>query len=42
MTSSEEGEISLSGLERDLEAALQDVRDAKKSRMKPANVTVIS
>lgn len=35
MNSSEEGEISLTGLERDLEAALHDVRAAKKSRMKP-------
>lgn len=36
--SSEEGEISLNALERDLEAALHDVRAAKKNRMKPATL----
>jgi hypothetical protein len=42
ITSSEEGEISLTMLENDLEAALHDVKAAKKARMKPANGKVIS
>jgi hypothetical protein len=42
ITSSEEGEISLTMLENDLEAALHDVKAAKKARMKPATVKVIS
>ncbi len=42
ITSSEEDEISLTTLENDLEAALHDVRAAKKARMKPATGKVIS
>ncbi len=42
ITSAEEDEISLTSLERDLEAALHDVRTAKKARMKPAAGKVIS
>lgn len=42
MTSSEDGEISLTMLENDLEASLREVRTAKKNRMKPANGSVIS
>lgn len=41
MNSTEPGELSLTGLERDLEAALRDVRAAKKDRMKPATGKVI-
>lgn len=41
MNSTEPGELSLTGLERDLEAALHDVRAAKKDRMKPATGKVI-
>lgn len=42
LTSAEEDDISLASLERDLEAALHDVRAAKKARMKPAAGKVIS
>lgn len=42
ITSSEEGEISLTALENDLEAALHDVRAAKKLRMKPTTGKVIA
>lgn len=42
ITSSEPDEISLTALEHDLEAALADIRAAKKARMKPANGKVIS
>lgn len=40
--SGEEDEISLASLENDLEAALHDVRAAKKLRLKPATGKVIS
>lgn len=42
ITSSDEDEISLTTLENDLDAALHDVRAAKKARMKPATGKVIS
>jgi len=42
ITSSEEDEISLTQLENDLEAALHDVRAAKKARMKPTTGKVIA
>jgi hypothetical protein len=42
IVSSEENEISLTMLEHDLEAALHDVRAAKKARMKPATGKVIA
>lgn len=42
IASSEEGEISLTTLENDLEAALHDVRAAKKLRMKPTTGKVIA
>jgi hypothetical protein len=41
ITSSEADEISLTTLENDLEAALHDVRAAKKARLKPAAGKVI-
>lgn len=40
--SPDEDTISLTTLERDLEAALLDVRNARKARMKPTTGTVIS
>jgi len=42
IASSEEGEISLTTLENDLEAALHDVRAAKKARMKTTTGKVIA
>lgn len=42
ITSSEDDEISLTTLENDLEAALHDVRAAKKARMKPVTGKVIA
>ena len=42
IVSSEDCEISLTSLENDLEAALHDVRAAKKLRMKPATGKVIN
>lgn len=42
ITSSEDGEISLTTLENDLEASLHEVRAAKKARMKPATGKVIA
>ena len=42
ITSGEEGEISLTMLEADLEASLHEVRAAKKARMKPATGKVIA
>lgn len=40
--SSEAGQISLTSLENDMEAALHDIRAAKKARMKPTTGKVIS
>jgi len=42
LVSSEDSDISLASLERDLEATLRDVQAAKKARMKPTSGKVIS
>jgi len=42
IVSSEEDQISITQLENDLEAALRDVRAAKKARMKPTTGKVIA